>query len=367
MNLLHISFNDYPSIKEDHSTKMIWKELMKDYDEYHVLGRAKDQKFHTEHEGKLWLHRMPFGIGNKTFAIEQFLLPYYIRKYHINIMITQCCLLGGVAGIICSRIFHIPIFVEIHGEHYFKIMDGKNFGDRILGKVIKWVYNHASAVRALNPKMKQMLLDRGIHSKIIIIQNRVNVDLFKPAKTNYDFQNSRVTFIAVGSYVERKGHLLLINLVKKLSRERKVHLILIGGGKLYQQYVDETKGWDNFTIYQTLKQEEIVKIMRNCDIFFQPSFSEAVPRTIIEAMAMGMPIIASDAGMTDGLIHDRENGLLFHVGDEKKLEQLTNELLDDSVLRRELGENAYKDAIENYEWNKNFEKYRAALRSLTHD
>lgn len=367
MNCLHISFNEYPSLAIEHSTKQIWKELMQDFDQYHVLARATDQKFHLECEGKLWLHRMPFGKGNKTFALQQILLPYYVKKYNISIMIAQCSLLGGVAGVLCSRIFKIPILVEIHGKHYFDIMDSNKLVDKLLAKVIRWVYNNATCVRALNPLMKEMLEQRGINSNIIVVQNRADFNLFKPHKLSYDF-SEKIKLIAVGSFVPIKGHLLLIEVVKKLKKEySNLELILVGGGPLLSEYKAQTKNDKCFRFFERLPQQEVVKLLKSADIFVQPSYSEAVPRSIIEAMAMGFPIICSDAGMTKGLIQDGYNGLVFPVGDKVILEKKLRILLESEQLRKELGTNAYNDALENYEWNKNFDKYREALRGLIND
>lgn len=367
MNCLHISFNEYPSLTIEHSTKQIWKELMQDFDQYHILARSTDQKFHVECEGKLYLHRIPFGKGNKTFALQQFLLPYYVKKYNISIMIAQCSLLGGFAGILCSRIFKIPILVEIHGKHYFDIMDSNKYRNKVLAKVIRWVYNNATAVRALNPLMKEMLEQRGITSNIVVVQNRADFNLFKPQKQRYAFSH-KIILIAVGSFVPLKGHLILIELVKKIKKEyANLELILVGGGPLLSEYKVRTQNDTCFHFFERLPQQEIVKLLKDADIFIQPSYSEAVPRSIIEAMAMGLPIVCSDAGMTTGLIQDGYNGLVFPVGDKAILEKKLRMMLENEQLRKALGTNAYNDALENYEWNKNFDKYRKVLRGLVYD
>lgn len=364
MNCLHISFNEYPSVEVEHATKQIWKELQQDFDEYHVLGRSDDNKFHTQQEGKLWLHRMPKGRGNKIFAVQQFLLPYYIKKYKIDFMITQCCLLGGVAGILCSKFFGIPILVEIHGKHYFDIMDSKALANRFLAKIIRWVYNNATAVRALNPLMEEMLRERGIKNRIVIIQNRANLKLFQPRKEEYAVKEE-YRLIAVGSFVPLKGHQLLIDLVKKLQLEYpNIKLTLVGGGPLKEEYIRATENSLAFEIVDNVPQDTLVKYLRNSDIFLHPSYSEAVPRAIIEAMAMGLPIIASDAGMTAGLIRDGDNGMLFPVGNKEVLEQKLRALLEDEALRRKIGINAYKDAVNNYDWDKNFQKYREVIKEM---
>lgn len=364
MNILHISFNEYPQLSIDHATKQIWKELMKDCNEYHIFGRSDDNHFHTEREGKITLHRVPALFGNKVFMIEQFFLFYYMRKYKINLMISQCALLGGIAGTLYSKIYKVPILIEIHGKHYFDILDGKSLSDRVIAVFIRWVYNHATAVRALNSMMRNMLIERNIKANIVIIPNRADLKLFTPPKSKYLFDTGQIQLIAVGSFVQIKGHSLLIDLVKKLSKEYPIKLVLIGGGELMKRYQSETKGFNCFQFYEKLSQKNIVKLLSQSDIFLQPSYSEAVPRAIIEAMAMGLPIVASDAGMIEGLIINEKNGLLFPVGNTEVLEIQVRRLIENEDLRAKLGRAAYEDAKENYDWNENFEKYRNVLRGL---
>ena len=150
--------------------------------------------------------------------------------------------------------------------------------------------------------MKEMLIKNGINNKIIVVGNRVNLKLFTPPKEQYSFNNN-ITFVSLGSFVERKGHFLLIELVKKLQyMYPNIKLVLIGGGPLKEKYISLTKDLKNFKFIDNIPQKEIVNILKKADIYLHPSYSEAVPRAIIEAMAMGLPIVASDAGMTSGLI-----------------------------------------------------------------
>lgn len=367
MRCMHVSFNSYPKLKEEHSTKYIWKELMKGFQEYHILARGSSNKFSLESEGNLYLHSMPKGFGNKMFFFEQFILFYYIKKYKINFLIVQCCLLGGIAGVLCSKLYKIPVFVEIHGNHYFDIMNSSRFRDKILSVLIKWVYKNATGIRVLNMVMKNKLEEQGIMNKSYIIQNRVNLELFSPPKIEYTLKKE-IILISVGSFVELKGHFLLIDLVKKLNLDgENIKLILIGGGKLKEKYILETKGSTKFKFFDKISQKEIVKFLKEADIYIHPSYSEAVPRAIIEAMAMGLPIIASNVGMTSGLIDNEKNGLLFSAGDKEELEQKVKMLIKNYELRKKLGQRAYFDAVSKYEWKKNFNIYRNVLKEIGND
>ena len=65
MKCMHISFNSYPNISVEHSTKYIWKELMKEFEEYHIFCRGENNKFYTEQEQKLYFHKFLKGLEIK--------------------------------------------------------------------------------------------------------------------------------------------------------------------------------------------------------------------------------------------------------------------------------------------------------------
>lgn len=91
-----------------------------------------------------------------------------------------------------------------------------------------------------------------------------------------------------------------------------------------------------------------------------------MPRSILEAMALGMPIISTSVGSIAGVIRSGENGLLIN--------DLSLELLDmikqlklDSDLRERIGNDAYSDAFKLYEWNSVFNLYRQQIVTMSYN
>ncbi|MCO6462367.1 MAG: glycosyltransferase [Saprospiraceae bacterium] len=90
-----------------------------------------------------------------------------------------------------------------------------------------------------------------------------------------------------------------------------------------------------------------------------------MPRTLLEAMAMNMPIVSTNVGSIEGIIIDNENGLLIEsVRDMNEYVEMINSLLNNISLRTFLSSNAYSNAVQNYEWNSIFDRYRLTLRNL---
>ena len=89
-----------------------------------------------------------------------------------------------------------------------------------------------------------------------------------------------------------------------------------------------------------------------------------MPRTILEAMALGMPIITSDAGVTAGSVEHKKDAMMFPAGDFNTFEKYLILLIQNDQLREELGKHALIEAKNRFDWNTNFLHYRRALRDM---
>lgn len=90
--------------------------------------------------------------------------------------------------------------------------------------------------------------------------------------------------------------------------------------------------------------DQLEKLVPRCAIYTLPSNYEGMPNSLMEAMAMGMPCIATDcpSGAPRELIQDGINGILIRVGDESGMEQAINRLIENPELREQMGRNARK-------------------------
>ena len=100
------------------------------------------------------------------------------------------------------------------------------------------------------------------------------------------------------------------------------------------------------------------------DIFLLPSFFEGTPLALIEAMCTGMPVVTTaTCGMKD-VVEDGRNGLLVAPGNCGEIVRSIESLMNDSSLRRRLGEQAAEDAARKYTWRAAAELVDAAYSSL---
>lgn len=361
---LHISPNAYQSIEANRANKAIWLELSKNYDEYHILARSVDNHFHEYSEGKLKLHLIPgFWRPLSFFFSSYFGLKKILSKYHFDVLICQCSILGGFWAVRNKK--RAPVLIEIHGVFYFSYLEGNDIKSKLLKPIIRYSFEHATAVRSLNEMMTKRLREDGIkQNRIIEVYNRVDMNLFMQNKDSYQM-HSPIRLISIGNFVEDKDHLTLFKAMKLLKKKNFVELYLIGGGPLWKEYEQKIKEYEiTVRLIDSCTQQDMVSYMREADIYVHSSQREGMPRTILEAMAMKLPVVATDAGFTSGTVNNCTNGLLVATKDPEKLASAIQIIIDDDDLRKTMVEKAYKDILEKYEWNKCFSKYRQLISAV---
>ena len=146
---LHLSPNAYASINEIPATKAIWEELSRDFDEYHILARAIDNRSHEYFEGKIHLHLVPgFWRPMTIFITSYYGLNRLIREHKYEIIICQCGIFGGFWA--THHSVDLPVLVEIHEIFYFSYIEGSDLKSRLLNPIIRYSYENATAIRSLN-------------------------------------------------------------------------------------------------------------------------------------------------------------------------------------------------------------------------
>jgi glycosyltransferase involved in cell wall biosynthesis len=367
IKILHISANTYPSLNgKNHHTKNIWRELAKGFDEYHVLARSETNKYNYSEEGNIHLHLMPrLTKKSKIFFFTSFWMFWIIKKYKITHLLAQCPIVGGFTATLASRLYKIPLMAEIHGDVYFKYMQGKIFVHKIFSKITKFTFNNATKIRSLSSAMNDLLVMYGFTQNIVIVPNRVNLELFNSNKNSYHLHKP-IRIISIGRFVEQKAYDIAIEAIKQLGKKYNIELHLIGGGELYDKYATLSKGYENIKLIKWIEQSELKVLLEQSDIYIQPSrpyFGEAMPRTILEAMAMKLPIIATNIAAIPGILNET-NAVVINPNKADELVDAIVKLINNDEFREKIALQGYKDVVEKYEWSKVFELYRSEIKSM---
>ncbi len=213
--------------------------------------------------------------------------------------------------------------------------------------------------------LKTTYLPKALFSnkKVHYLPNGVNGDYWKPDKTDEISKESDLVFVGNltdKSQIKNKGIKFLYEAIKILRENNNLNLkvVIIGQTNMYllkkiiahdiENYFDFYGFVEN---YRTIKSK-----LQKSRIFVLPSVSEGMPNSLMEAMALEMPCIASNVGGVPELIENNVDGLIFEPKNSRQFADLIRLLLEDENLQKKLGINARKKMVNKFNWNQIIKK-----------
>ncbi len=201
-------------------------------------------------------------------------------------------------------------------------------------------------------------------SKISVIYNGVDVESFYPPRT----PNARYRLVvgSAGGLREVKNHQLLIGACAELRRRGiDVEVRIAGEGPLRNMLLDRVHllGMGN-RVRLMGRLANMPDFYRRLDVFVLPSLSEENPNALLEAMATGLPCVATDVGSVNELLDTGRCGVIVPSQDKETLADRLEELINDPHLRRELGEAARARACGRFAVARMLDEYRRLYTRL---
>lgn len=194
---------------------------------------------------------------------------------------------------------------------------------------------------ALNDFCKRKFIEAGLPEKKLRIKPNF-ID------NNIKHNENRTDFSFIGRLSKEKGVQILSDAAKIINSTK---ISVAGSGP----EIEKITGNDHINYLGQIQQDEILKLMSRSIAIIVPSiWYENFPRTVVEAMSCGTPIIASRIGALESIIIDGYNGLLFKPGDPKNLSEKIMYLKNNKDKAIELGNNALKTYKKYYSKEKNY-------------
>jgi glycosyltransferase involved in cell wall biosynthesis len=172
-------------------------------------------------------------------------------------------------------------------------------------------------------------------------------------------QPSRLKALYLGYLGKAKGSFDLVNAAKEIaSKDLPVVFDLVGDelapGEIEQikKQIDQAGLGNIVTMHPFVRGSQKIELLREADIFVYPSYSEGMPMAVIEAMACGLPIIATRVGGLPDLVSNGINGILVDAGSIDQLVSAIQILSTDPDLRFSMQMNSYQTALEKFDIEK---------------
>ena len=275
------------------------------------------------------------------------------KKYKPDIVHTHTPK-AGLLGMLAAKIAGVKI--RIHTVAGLPLIVTKGFKKGLLKyaeKVTSWAANYVwpNSKSLMKYMIEEKLADP---SKLSMIKNGSSngVDTFRHNKANlnekilnevkelihYEKHKDAVKILCIGRMVKDKGVEELLNVFERLQKNNNVYLILVGP---FEHHLDPLS---KRSLQQISSNPDIIHInwsnnienyMACADLFVHPSRREGFPNVLLEAGAMGVPVICSDIPGNTDIVQHEKTGLLFSVTDEDDFfNKMTFAIENGSVIKR---------------------------------
>ncbi len=262
----------------------------------------------------------------------------------------------GVAAARLAERLSLPFIVTARGSDINRI--AKLPGPR---RMIRDAAEKASAVVAVSAALGRSLAEMGVDSeKVHVLRNGVDLSFFSPGDRNASRRDLGIdapTILSVGNLIEAKGHHIAIESLRHLQDAR---LIVIGAGG-YEHSLRQlvsTLGLDaRVSFTGSLPPESLREYYRAADVLFLLSQREGMPNVVLEAIACGTPVVASDVGGVAEVLSSPVAGELVSERGAAEAAAAWRALKDRGIDRSQVRAHA-----EQFSWDHTIERLHALIR-----
>jgi glycosyltransferase involved in cell wall biosynthesis len=265
-------------------------------------------------------------------------LARYLRQEEFDIVHTHSTE-AGIIGRFAARAAGVDNVVHtVHGVPFTE--DRNAVLNRFVLACERRAATYTNRIITNADVIAEEYLERGIGTReqYRTIYSGVDLETFREASPATDLPGERPRIVMIARLAQGKGFRVLLDALESLSGFDG-SVCIVGDGPLYDEIERqiEERGLSG-TVFLTGYRDDVPNVLTASDILALPSFREGTPRVITEAMASGLPVVATDvAGIPEQISHG-DNGYLIPPGDSEALRDWLEKLLTDKALREQMGE-----------------------------
>ena len=294
-----------------------------------------------------FINQRPLRTASYVVALFMFLLfrGRRFQMFHVHLAYFQADVVVIAAGVVRR-----PVWVKVAASGQF----GEIARMAPLAGFTRYVgLRHATRLQAVSPGIAEELAAIGVpRSRIVRIPNGVDVSLYKPGgptarvdlRHALDLPIDGTILLFAGRFARHKGISDLLTAWSSLNLPG-TWLVLVGSNETFDPEgpIEMLPG----VIVRTWT-DDLLSYYLAVDALVLPSHTEGMSNVILEAMACGLPVIATRVGAASELITDGSNGLLVNVGASSELARVLKRLVGDDALRGQLGREARGTILTSY-------------------
>lgn len=354
-----------------------------------VTARLRRDLPKTEEREEGTVIRVGFGNG-----FDKFLVPFWGAAVTIRLMRrmrpalfwpVMVSFAGGIPYIVNILRFRdrIPVLLTLQEGDSEAHIRGRRAG--LIGFSWRMALARTDHLHAISGYLENLARQYGWRGKASVVPNGVDIagftkefspDELKKLRESMGIRPDEKVLVTAGRLVRKNAIDCVVRglaIFAKNHPDMRIKFLNIGSGEeegRIRNLARELGVLERIIFAGVVPHAELPKYLKISDIFIRPSRSEGLGNAFIEAMAAGIPVIATPVGgITDFLVSPEEDphnatGIFVGVDSPAAIAEKIFLLLRDDDLRRRLVENAKRSAIENYDWERIAGRFRDLFREV---
>jgi glycosyltransferase involved in cell wall biosynthesis len=290
----------------------------------------------------------PFAAYKKALALH--------RTHHYDMIWPMMASYAGFAAFLFKRKYpNVP--------NILTIQEGENFGRRegIFRIPYGWIFRSADYISAISQFLADWAERMGARCPIVIVPNAVDTKLFSTrdeskiaeVKQALNKKEGDVFLVTTSRLTEKNGISDIIDALQYLPPT--VKFLVLGQGPLehaLKAQVAKLALEHRVTFLGYVPHVGMASYLHASDVFVRPSLTEGLGNSFLEAMAAGIPVIATPVGGIPDFLLDGETGLFCEVQNPKSIAKKVEKLIKDSESHEYIVKRASQMVREKYEWGR---------------
>lgn len=342
----------------------------KGYSNYVVCNLGKQVEILRKYGVPVQVIHFPRGVQPIRLLLAFHRVFVYLREESFDIVHTHSTI-PGLLGRTAARLARVP--VVIHTVHGFPFYSQMHWLPYKFFLILEKVAARFCDILLFQNKSDLRAAQRHGFSKLTrlhYIGNGIDVERFsrvrEPVERSDYHSRSKVVVVCIARFERIKNHMMLLKAVMALRKHgENFEVWLVGDGPLKAQYEsfcqeNALRAYVKFLGYR----HDVPQILSRTDIAVLTSIKEGIPRGLLEPMAMGIPVIATDVEGNNEAVIDGETGYLIKVDDVEELSGKLEDLIGDPELRTVMGRRAAERVRQEFDEQKIIERLEKVYKEL---
>lgn len=301
--------------------------------------------------------------SSKRFGVNQLLLPlaWHQWRHRFDVLHCNSAYPSAYLGTTLNAWTNLPTVVRPHGDDI--LPNQRICRHPKLAARVKQALFRADAIIAQGQFMRRALLDFGVPESLIhVIHNGVDLTSFSKGEP---FPHHRPYILAMGNLFRRKGFDILLEAFSRI-RSNEADLLIAGDGPeliRLTELADRLGVSNRVRFLRHVSGQNKINLLRSAQFLVVPSRCEPFANVILEGLASGLPIVASDIDGNPELVHSYRNGVLFPNENSEALTQVLQRLIDVPTELQRLRQGV-PASVREYDWSNIVEQYSSLYRSV---